>query len=112
MLNYNTGIQSQPPITADMQQQALAGLAANGGTNIGRNQANAVDLERWAAQQNNDYLSRSQQAQQNTAVAGAQQMNELQQNLNNLSNTKQGMALQYTQNLFGGVNGLLRGLFS
>lgn len=110
MLNYNTEIQSQPPITPDMQQQALAGLAANGPNN-GRNLANALDLERWGAQQNNDFMARSQQAQMNSSVAGAQQMNELQQNLNNLNNTKQGMALQYSQNLLGGVNSILRGLY-
>lgn len=110
MLNYNTGIQSQPPITQEMQQNALAGLAANGPTS-GRNVASAVDLERWAAQQNNDFMNRSQQAQQNTAVAGTQQMNELQQNLSNLNDSRQGMALQYTQNLLGGVNSILRGLY-
>jgi hypothetical protein len=55
MLTYDTGIVQQPPITPAMRQQALAGLAAHGGSGYpspfsdiynARSQQAAVDMER------------------------------------------------------------------
>lgn len=121
MLSYNTGIKGNAPITPGMQQQALAGLAAQGGVlqypgsasdvYNARAMAAGLDYERAAATSNNEYLANSQKAQQSTALAGLQQMSQAQQNANNLANARQSMKLDYLGKLTGGLNSLLGNLF-
>lgn len=122
MLTYNTGITNTPPITPAMRQQALDGLMAQRPASPypgsfqdvynGRASGIAEDMSKGFMRANNDYLAQTQAAQQQTALSGARQLAELQQNLNNLSNQRQQMALGYAQNMFGGINGLLQGLFN
>jgi hypothetical protein len=121
MLSYNTGIQNNPPVPFGMQQQALAGLASQGGAlkypgsaddvYRARSAAAAMDYERAAATSNNDYLANAQKAQQSTALAGLQQMSQAQQNANSLANQRQSMRLDYMGKLTGGLNSLLGNLF-
>lgn len=121
MLNYDTGIVSQPPITPAMRQQALAGLTAYGKQSHptpfadiydGRAQRAAVNMERAAEQANNEHLLKAQEAQAQLAMQGAQLMQTGQQNALNLDNSRRGDALNYAAQLLGGVNGILRGLYS
>lgn len=121
MLRYNTGINASPPITPAMQQQALAGLQSQGQMRYpgpaqdvynARAQEAAVDMERWAAAQNNEHLMRAQQAQTDTALKGLGQMAQAQQNANNLANQQYSTRLNYAGQLMGGLNGMLSGLFS
>lgn len=119
MIQYNTGIQHQPPISQGMQQQALTGLAAQGqhpSINMdvynGRAQSAGIDMERAAAKANNEYLMRAQQAQQDMALKGAGQLAQQQANDNNLANQRQGMQLDYAGKLMGGLNGILASLYS
>ena len=121
MLSYDTGIKNNPPVTPGMQQQALAGLAAQGGVlqypgsasdvYNARAMAAGLDYERAAATSNNEYLANAQKAQQSTALSGLQQMATAQQNANNLANSQQSMKLDYLGKLSGGLNGILGNLF-
>lgn len=121
MLSYDTGIKNTPPVTPGMQQQALAGLAAQGGVlqypgsagDVYRARALAagLDYERAAAATNNEYLANAQKAQQSTALAGLQQMAQAQQNANDLANRQQSMKLDYLGKMSGGLNGLLGNIF-
>ncbi len=119
MLSYNTGIQASPPITPAMQQAALDGLRQQKVSYPGpgqdvysaRAQQSAVDMERWAAAQNNQHMLNAQQGQSDMALRGLQQMSQAQQNANSLATQRQAMQLGYAGNVMGGVNGLLSGLF-
>jgi hypothetical protein len=121
MLTYDTGIANNPPITAPMQQQALAGLAGQGGVlqypgsasdvYRARAMASGVDYERAAAAANNEYLANAQRAQQSAALAGLQQMSQAQQNANSLANQQQTMRLNYLGQAAGGLNGLLANIY-
>ena len=118
MIGYDTGIQNKTPVTPAMQQQALAGLAAQGGAMQypgsasdvyrARALASGIDYERAAADANNEYLANAQKAQQTAALAGLQQMSQAQQNANDLANRQQAAKMGYMQ---GGLNRLLSGVF-
>jgi hypothetical protein len=104
-----------------MTQRALDGLLAYGQGQYGqqfrdvydaRAQQAGVDLQRAAVQANNQSLASMQDAQNQMAMQGGNQMLTGQQNANNLSNTQRGMALGYANQMFGGLNNLLSGLFS
>lgn len=121
MLTYDTGIQAKPPINPAMQQKALAGLHAYGQMQYpgpaqdvydGRATEAGVDYERATTAANNKFMAEAQQAQQDTALRGLQQMSQAQQNDNNLANQRQQMSLDYAGKLFGGMNSMLSGLFS
>lgn len=121
MISYNTGISQSPPITPDMRRAALAGLAAQG---VGphptpfadvynaRAQQAAVDLERAAVRANNQHLANTQSAQSQAALQGGSLMQSGQQNQATLDARQRGMALDYANQLLGGVNGILAGLYS
>ena len=121
MISYDTGIANNPPITPAMQQQALAGLASQGGAlrypgsaaDVYRARAMSagIDYERAAADANNEYLANAQRSQQATALAGLQQMAQAQQNANSLANQQQSMRLNYLGQAAGGLNGLLSNIF-
>jgi hypothetical protein len=119
MLSYNTGIQASPPITPAMQQAALDGLRQQKVAYPGpgqdvynaQSQKAAVDMERWAAAQNNQHMQNAQQGQSDMALRGLQQMAQAQQNANNLATQRQAMQLDFAGQMMGGVNGLLSGLF-
>ena len=121
MLRYDTSINASPPVTPAMQQQALAGLRSQGVMRYpgpaqdvynARSQEAAVDMERWAAAQNNGHLLRAQQAQADTALKGLGQEAQAQQNANNLANQQYSMRMNYAGQLMGGLNNLLSGLFN
>lgn len=120
MLGYDTGIQNSPPITPAMQQQALAGLAAQGPMQYPGSAADVyraralsagIDYERAAAAANNEYAANAQKSQQAAALAGLQQMSQAQQNSRDLANRQQSMRSSYLGNMSGGLNGLLGGIF-
>jgi hypothetical protein len=118
MIDYSTGVQNNPPITPDMQRQALAGLLAQGKNRPvnmdvynGRATAAGVDLERAAAKANNDYILQANQNQQAMGLKGAGLLAQQQQQNNDLSNQRLGMTLGYVGNLMGGLNGLIGGLY-
>jgi len=121
MLTYDTGVRSNPPITPTIQQQALAGLLGGGASlpttgpavdvyNAAAQSA-AVDYERAAAAANNQYSANSQQAQNDIALQGAQQMAQAQQQQNDLDAKRRALTFGYTGQMMGGLNGLLRNAF-
>ena len=121
MLTYDTGISQQPPISQAMRQQALAGLAAQGASEYpspfadvygGMSQRAAVELERAAVRANKEHLERTQTAQTQMALQGGQLMQTGQQNADSLNARQRGMALDYANQMLGGVNGILAGLYS
>lgn len=120
MLSYNTGIQATPPVTPAMQARALAGLEEYGRMQYpgpaqdvynARAAQAGVDYERAAAEANNKQMANAQQAQQQTALQGLQQMAQAGQNQDNLATRRQAMNLDYAGKMFGGLNGLIANLF-
>lgn len=121
MIAYNSGITAEPPITQDMRQRALDGLMAQGALQRGsqfsdiynsRAQSAAVDLERAAVRANNQHMANAQDAQSQVAMQGGNLMQTGQQNAYGLENRQRGIALDYANQLLGGMNSLLAGLYS
>lgn len=120
MLNYNTSITAQPPVTPALKQSALQGLKAYGNLPYpgsandvydARAQESAVDYERAVANANNKFTADARQAQNAAALQGLRLIAEEQQNRDNLATQKTQMGFNYAGQLFGGLNGLLSGLF-
>lgn len=70
------------------------------------------DYERYAAQKNNEIASRERDFQLRSGLERQRLQSQASQNQDNLATRRQGMGLRYVNNLFGGINGLLGGLFN
>lgn len=123
MLQYQTGLTPTPPISQGQRDSVLAGLSVAtpwsgaGGQNFQDNfsamaQRNAVDADRAAQMANADYMQKAQALQSQLATRGLGQMAQMQKNQGNLATRRYGQALDMSANLLGGLNGILRGLFS
>lgn len=120
MLTYNTSISASPPITPAMKQSALAGLKMHGRMEYpgsaqdvydARSQEAAIDYERAAAGANNKFTADARQAQNAAALQGLRLIAQEQQNQDDMATKRQQMGLTYAGQVFGGLNGLLSGLF-
>lgn len=120
MLQYNTSISAKPPVTPAMKRGALDGLQAYGQMAYpgpaqdvydSRAQEAAIEYERAAAGANNKFAADARQAQNAAALQGLRLIAQEQQNKDELATKRQGMGLAYAGQLFGGLNGLLSGLF-
>lgn len=98
MLNYNTTLPSQPPVSramqADMaktlsQGSPYAAFSKNHGDVLrALADAEAANLASQASRANTEYATAQQQAQRGLALQGLQQMNAAQQNQNDLANSR------------------------
>jgi hypothetical protein len=100
MLTYQTSLQNAPPPAAALAQQAQQAFAQSPyqGQNHqdvfrGMGQMQAVDLSRYAQQQEDDYAMRQQEAQQGLALSGLGMMAQGQQNQSNLGTSRVQMLL-------------------
>ena len=75
-------------------------------------QRNAVEADRAAQMANAEYVQNAQNLQSQMATRGLQQMAQSQQNQDSLGTRRYQTALDTTSGLLGGVNSILRGLFS
>lgn len=120
VLNYTTGITASPPVTPHLKQRALEGLQAYGGPQYpgpgkdvynARAVENGINYERAASDANNAFMLNAQQAQQSAALRGLEQASQGRRNADELATRNQQMMYGYAGDLFGGLNGLLAGLF-
>jgi len=100
MLTYQTSLQNAPPPAAALAQQAQQAFAQSPyqGQNHqdvfrGMGQMQAVDMQRYAQQQEDDYAMRQQEAQQGLALSGLGMMAQGQQNQSNLGTSRVQMLL-------------------
>lgn len=123
MLSYKTGIPTTPPLYDQQRSGVLAGLAAGapwgmaGEQNFNDHynalsQRNAVEADRAAQMANAEYMQNAQNLQSQMATRGLQQMAQAQQNQDSLGTRRYRDALDTSAGLLGGVNSILRGLFS
>lgn len=122
MLSYNTGINTTPPISPFQRQAALQGLSegltpwAADGTHRAdvygayAPQA-ALNLDRSAQKSNDDFVAKARDLQSQLAIRGLEQQSQAQQNALQLDTMRYQTQLDRAQRLFGGINGLLSGLF-
>lgn len=103
-----------------MKQSALAGLKMHGRMEYpgsaqdvydARSQEAAIDYERAAAGANNKFTADARQAQNAAALQGLRLIAQEQQNQDDMATKRQQMGLNYAGQVFGGLNGLLSGLF-
>jgi hypothetical protein len=122
MLSYNTGINTTPPISPFQRQAALRGLsegltpwAANGTHRSDVYDAYApqaaMNLDRSAQKSNDDFVAQARDLQSQMSIRGLEQQAQSQQNSMQLGTMRQQTQLDRAQRLFGGINGLLSGLF-
>lgn len=120
MLSYNTSINASPPITPALKRGALDGLQEYGKLAYpgsaqdvydARAQEAAIEYERAAAGANNKFTADARQSQNAAALQGLRLLAQEQQNQDDLATKRQGIGLAYAGQLFGGLNGLLAGLF-
>jgi hypothetical protein len=112
-MQYRTAIPFTPPIDPGMRQSALAALSAEApGVDAdvygGLAQRNAVQYDRAAQKQNDDYTARARGIQSQMAMRGLQQLAQQQENQMNIANTV------FRQNLGragGMLNSVLGGLY-
>jgi hypothetical protein len=98
MLNYNTTLPSQPPVSRAMQADMAKTLSQGSPyAAYGRNHGDVLraladsetaNLESQASRANTEYAMAQQQAQRNLALQGLQQMNAAQQNQSDLANSR------------------------
>lgn len=115
MLNYSSSFNPPTPYTQQQRSAALSGLHMEKPyRGYGQNQqdilnamegGNAAGLNMEATKANTDYELQKQQAEQQIALAGLQQMSQAQQQQNQLATQRLG-------NMTGAISPLLGGLFS
>lgn len=109
MYQYQTGIQQRPPQTDPLLQQMQQAQSPWGynqnhqDVTAGLLGRRAVDMSRYAQQQQDQYAAQQQQAEMNTALAGLQQLTQDQQNQQNLGNSRLQSMLGFQGNLLGGL---------
>lgn len=113
MLNYETTLQAQPPVSPAMRQKAVAGMHLKSPYGYspqhqdllnGLADQNAANYEMGADRANSRFGVQKLQAQRDLALQGLQQMAQAQQNQAELANARSGMG-------YGIVSNLLSGLF-
>jgi 4-aminobutyrate aminotransferase-like enzyme len=100
MLQYQSSLANRPPpaqALAQQAQQALAQSAYQGQNHQdvfrGMGQMQAVDMQRYAQQQEDQYKAQQQEAQRGLALAGLRMQAEGQQNQTNLTTSRLQMLL-------------------
>ena len=102
MISYNTHLSNRPPISADMQANALAGINRQAPSLYGQNardvyraaaSGHAADYARAAGQANLDYATAQQQAERTLALQGLRQMDLAQQQQSQYGNSLAGSLL-------------------
>jgi 4-aminobutyrate aminotransferase-like enzyme len=100
MLQYNSGLNYRPPNAQALAQQAQQALAQSPyqGQNHqdvfrGMGQMQAVDMQRYAQQQEDQYTAQQQEAQRGLALAGLNMQAQGQQNQTNLTTGRMQMLL-------------------
>jgi hypothetical protein len=100
MLRYQSSLQNAPPPAQALAQQAQQALAQSPyqGQNHqdvfrGMGQMQAVDMERYAQQQEDQYNAQQQEAERGMALAGLGMMAQGQQNQTNLGTNRMQMLL-------------------
>lgn len=109
MLTYNTSLQNASPGSAPLSGLRLQSPYSKYGSNHqdilnAMGDAAAADYDVAQSKANAAYTLSQQEAQNQLALRGLNQMSEAQQNRNSVYNTR-------LQNMFGVANNLLGGLF-
>jgi len=113
MLNYNTNLQAQPPMSQEDLQRAMKGIRLQSPYGYKQSHqdvlsalgdANAAQYAVQAEKANADFGARKLQAQRDLALQGLQQLATSQQQRSDLANARSAIG-------YGMVNNLLSGLF-
>jgi len=113
MLNYDSTLNAQPPVSSAQRQKAVRGMHIQSPYGYspqhqdllnGLADQNAANYELGADEANATFGTRKLQAQRDLALTGLQQMAQAQNNQAELANARSGMG-------YGIVSNLLSGLF-
>ena len=113
MLNYDSTLNAQPPVSQAQRQKAVRGMHMKSPYGYspqhqdllnGLADQNAASYEMGADQANATFGTRKLQAQRDLALQGLQQMSRAQQQQADLATARSGMG-------YGLVSNLLQGLF-
>jgi len=107
MMQYHTNLRNTPP-AADFSRMASMQSPYRYGQNhddVFSNMLNrsAIELDRYAQQNQDQYGTKQQQAAMDAALQGMQMLSQDQQNQRNLENSRLSMMLNFQNQLLGGL---------